>query len=246
MARITAIPWARSTFNPWIGCTEVSTEATGGGGCDGCYARELDKRHRWGGAEHWGHGVPRHHTAAAYWLSPAAWDVRAELEQRTGQIEDHSDWHTPGFWPVFPSLCDPFDNEVPDEWRAGFWQVIHDTPHLTWLLLTKRVGNVEKMLPEGWATHPECWKHVRLGVSVVNQKEADRDVPRLAAIPAASRFVSYEPALDEVQWGGLLAGIAQMIVGGESRQGSPRRERSAWRGRARRCARAVLPARRIS
>lgn len=44
MASTTGIAWARSTYNPWIGCTEVSTKANGGGGCDNCYARVLDAR----------------------------------------------------------------------------------------------------------------------------------------------------------------------------------------------------------
>lgn len=215
MAETTSIAWTRSTFNPWIGCTEVSTEANGGGGCDGCYARERDKRHRYGGATHWGLGVPRHHTAKKYWEQPLKWNGLAEAEKKSGKIEDGSDWHSPGFWPVFPSMCDPFDDDVPREWHAEFWGLIALTPNLTWLLLTKRITNVRKLLP--W---PCYFPNVRLGVSVVNQKEADRDVPRLRQLMFASRFISHEPALGEIDWtGGLLEGIDQLITGGESRQG---------------------------
>lgn len=212
MGERTGIAWTRSSFNPWIGCTEVSTETNGGGGCDPCYARELDKRHRYGGATHWGVGVPRHHTAAAYWRSPRLWDSFALKEKGSGKIEDGSDWHTPGFWPVFPSMCDPFDDEVADDWRGDFWRLIESTPNLTWLLLTKRITNARKMLP-GY------FPNVRLGVSVVNQKEANRDVPRLRQLMVASRFISHEPALGEIDWAGLLDGINQLITGGESRQG---------------------------
>ena len=56
MAETTGIAWTDSTFNPWIGCTKV------GPGCDHCYAEALDKRHRWGGATHWGAGVERRRT----------------------------------------------------------------------------------------------------------------------------------------------------------------------------------------
>ena len=91
MAEQTGIAWTRSTFNPWIGCTEVSP------GCDGCYARELDKRHRYGGATHWGAGVPRFDTSESYWRKPRKWNETAQLERATGKIEDDSKWHTPGF-----------------------------------------------------------------------------------------------------------------------------------------------------
>lgn len=212
MGERTGIAWTRSSFNPWIGCTEVSTEANGGGGCDPCYARELDKRHRYGGATHWGVGVPRHRTAINYWKSPKLWNDLAFKEKNSGKIEDKSDWHTPGFWPVFPSMCDPFDDEVSDDWRGDFWRLIESTPDLTWLLLTKRITNARKMLP-GY------FPNVRLGVSVVNQKEVNRDVPRLRQLMVASRFISHEPALGEIDWTGLLDGIHQVITGGESRQG---------------------------
>lgn len=248
MAKTTAIPWSRSTFNPWIGCTEVSNEANGGGGCDGCYARELDKRHRYGGAEHWGAGVPRFRTSLNYWAQPAKWNDQAARELRTGEVDprDADKWSLPGFWPVFPSMCDPFDNEVPTEWHADLWRTIRATPFLTWLLLTKRVGNVAKMHPGG--EYPNVW----IGASIVNQKEADRDIPKLLEVPAAKRFVSYEPALgpvDFTRWlgkqvccgnaqqvngGGFdeppefeccregIPGVDQVIVGGESSQGKHR------------------------
>lgn len=194
MAKSTNIAWCRSSWNPWIGCTEVSLEVSGGGGCDHCYAREIDARRRWGGTTHFGVGVPRHRTGTAYWRQAEKWNRQAEHEQATGIL-----WNgRAGFWPVFPSLCDPFDNEVPDEWRADLWRLIRATPALTWLLLTKRIGNVETMRPGG--TYPNVW----IGASIVNQKEADRDVPKLLAVNGfAKRFISYEPALGPVVWPGF-------------------------------------------
>lgn len=62
-------------------------------------------------------------------------------------------------------------------------------------MLTKRVGNVEKMLPADWgAEYPNVW----LMISVVNQLEADRDIPKLLAIPARARGLSMEPLLGPV------------------------------------------------
>lgn len=211
MGQSTGIAWTRSTFNPWIGCTEVSP------GCDACYARELDKRHRYGGATHWGAGVERYVTALDTWLKPERWDAIAEKEKASGKIEDGSDWHTPGFWPVFPSMCDPFDKEIDAGLRDKFWTLVWDNPNLEWLLLTKRIGNAVKMLP--WAYPESAWPNVWIGASVVNREEARRDLPKLRATPARRRFVSFEPGIEEIDWTGELEGIDQVIVGGESRQG---------------------------
>ena len=227
MGVTTGIAWTRSSWSPWIGCARVSP------GCDHCYAEALDKRHRYGGATHWGPGVPRHRTSAHYWRQPLIWNKLVERERETGRCVG---WHTPGFWPVFPSLCDPFDNEVPKEWRDDFWQLIADTPNLIWLLLTKRIGNASKMTPWSSFQFPRPWPNVWLGASIVNQEEADRDIPKLLATPAVKHFVSYEPALSAVDWSrfqpfcrsgtstqaarGILSGaIDQIIVGGESSQG---------------------------
>jgi len=193
VAEATAIAWTRSTFNPWIGCTEVSP------GCDACYARELDKRHRYGGGTHWGAGVPRFETSDSYWKRPLKWNETAERERASGKIEDGSLWHKPGFYPVFPSMCDPFDNEVADEWRFDLFDLIDQTPNLSWLLLTKRIGNAAKMMqphlfPRGAPAN------VWIGASVVNKEETARDLPKLYSMPAARRFVSYEPAIEEVDF----------------------------------------------
>lgn len=241
MGKQTGIAWTRSTFNPWIGCTEVSP------GCDHCYARQMDARFRYGGAAHWGAGVPRYRTTAGTWATVRRWDRAAALEQATGKVAVQSRWRgTPGFWPVFPSLCDPFDNEVPQGWRDDFFILVSETPHLTWLLLTKRIGNVARMLPVWWED-PEAWgldtsnkvphPNIWIGASVVNQEEADRDIHKLLDVPAAKHFVSYEPALARVDWCEALgiwwnstrqawvingASVDQIIVGGESDQGEHR------------------------
>src|SRR3954462_4489732 len=105
MAELSAISWTKSTFNPWVGCTNI------GPGCDHCYAEALDKRHRWGGATHWGTGVQRKRTSEGYWRQPLAWNRKAAASDKP--------------WRVFcASLADVFDNEVPDEWRRDLFALI--------------------------------------------------------------------------------------------------------------------------
>lgn len=189
MSEHTPIEWADATWSPWEGCTKVSLAATGGGGCDNCYAARMNGWLR--NAENWGSGAPRRAYSAAHWEKPERWNAKAAREGKRLR--------------VFPSVCDPFDNEVPQLWRTRFFALIDRTPHLTWLLLTKRIGNAARMLradvPEG--VRASEWEHVLLGATVVNQPEADRDIDKLLAIDAAGHFISYEPALgplDATRW----------------------------------------------
>jgi protein gp37 len=206
MAKVSAIAWTKSTFNPWIGCTKV------GPGCDGCYAEALDRRIKYGGATHWGAGVPRHRTKERYWREPLEWNAKAPGTEFAGRK---------GFWPVFcASLADVFDNEVPDAWRFDLWTLIEWTQSLTWFIVTKRVGNVKAMVPSEWYTD-RFPPNVRIIATIVNQEEADRDIPKLLALPCLNG-ISYEPALGPVDWDEYVCSPMSMdgwmIVGGESNQ----------------------------
>lgn len=197
MAEKSAIAWTRSTFNPWIGCTKVSL------GCDHCYASVSTPARTMG--IQWGAGQARRRTSPANWKLPLRWNEAAPHTTFAGRK---------GFWPVFcSSLADVFDNEVPTEWRRDLFNLIAATPYLTWLLLTKRIGNAKTMmadalhLNQGANRDGMIWPlpNVWLGATIVNQAEADRDIPKLLATPAAKRFVSYEPALGPVDFEAYVA-----------------------------------------
>ncbi len=216
MGENTKIEWAHHTFNPWYGCQKV------GPGCDHCYAEGWAKR---SGLVQWGPGAERRRSSSANWRKPHAWNAEA------GRLGIR--------YRVFcASLGDVFDNEVPEHWRADLFNLIAQTPNLDWLLLTKRIGNAERMMVEATremrAIDPgrELLHNVWLGATVVNQAEADRDIPKLLAIPAAVRFVSMEPLLglvdlsnylrpkfrpgEDPDWQDLHSPLDWVIVGGES------------------------------
>ena len=132
------------------------------------------------------------------------------------------------------SLADVFDNAVDPTWREDLFSLIEATPNLDWLLLTKRIGNVWNMLPVPFdfdRLYPNVW----IGATIVNQAEADRDIPKLLEVPARVRFLSMEPLLGPVDLGaacrraGLHLGEALdwVIVGGESGPGA-RPMHPAW------------------
>ena len=169
------IEWTDHTFSPWAGCTKVSPA------CDHCYAEGWAKR---SGHVKWGSGQPRRRTSDANWRMPLKWNREAE---RTGVRPR-----------VFcASLADVFDNAVDPQWREDLFDLIAATPNLDWLLLTKRIGNVGNMLPVPF-DFDKHFPNVWIGATIVNQAEADRDIPKLLDVPARVRFLSMEPLLGPV------------------------------------------------
>ncbi|PJO24855.1 phage Gp37/Gp68 family protein [Burkholderia glumae] len=220
MSENSKIEWTDHTFNPWVGCTKVSP------GCDNCYAEAMmDTRLR---RVTWGAGQLRSRTSAANWREPVRWNAQHQqffaVHGRRQRV-------------FCASLADVFDNAVPAIWRRDLGALIESTPNLDWLLLTKRIGNAAAMLVDMFpGGMPD---HVWLGATVVNQNEADRDVPKLLATPARVRFLSIEPMLGPIDlnqalppfhcdtcdadYGALSAhtsgtpiGIDWVIAGGES------------------------------
>ncbi|SOE97505.1 protein gp37 [Burkholderia sp. D7] len=171
MSALSNIEWTDSTFNPWIGCMPV------GPGCDNCYPSAWAKRYGRDFADR---------TRTKTWADPVRWnrehDAFYQLHGRRRRV-------------FCASLADVFDNSVDPHWRADLFSLIEATPDLDWLLLTKRIGNAAAMLPTTWANG---WSNVWIGATVVNQQEADRDVPKLLALPAAMRFLSIEPMLGPI------------------------------------------------
>ena len=176
MAENTKIEWADATVNHWAGCTKVSPA------CDNCYAERMAGR-LW--KVQWGAGAARRQFISAR-------DMLEALDRKAQRIgKKLRVFHN--------SLSDMFDNEVPDGWRMDAFKIMADTPNLQHLVLTKRIGNVRHYTQhDGLAFDLMGDGSVWLGVTVVNQEEADRDIPKLLAVPAAKRFLSIEPMLGPV------------------------------------------------
>lgn len=184
MGEETAISWTDHTFNPWIGCTKVSAE------CDNCYAEATDKRFNEG--KHWGAGAPRRMLSESYWKHPHRWNVQAEKDgvRRRVFCASQAD--------VFERR-DDLGSLLPDL-RGRLFSLISSTPHLDWLLLSKRPENMREMLP--WLNVDgtqmgEPWPNVWLGTTCGVRSSLPR-IQVLRSIPAAKRFVSCEPILEHI------------------------------------------------
>ncbi len=116
---------------------------------------------------------------------------------------------------VFTCSWSDFFISDADPWRTEAWALIRSTPRLHYQILTKRPGRIWNHLPGGlFGALPNVW----LGVSVENRKQGLSRIDILREIPAAVRFLSVEPLLEDL--GELdLRGIDWCIVGGESGPG---------------------------
>lgn len=182
----TGISWTHHSWNPWQGCQKVSP------GCDHCYMFRDKLRYGQDPED-------IHRSAPATFNRPLRWEREAAA---TGV---HRLVFTASWSDVFAKKA--------DAWRGDMWSIVRRTPHLIYQMLTKLPTRIEQCLPDDWG--PNGYPNVWLGVSAENAEWWARRVPVLRSIPARVRFVSYEPALEEIV-APDLGWISWVITGGES------------------------------
>jgi len=158
----------------------------------------------------WGAAALRRRTSPGSWRMPIRWNNAA---RKLGRKR------------VFcGSLCDVFDHQAEQAWRYELYSLIEATPHLDWLLLTKRTLFMPTMLPTRWLDNGGRFpRNVWLGFSAGNQAMFDarwEPIERTAREgEARTLFVSLEPLIGPVDIS-RACGYARppdwIIVGGES------------------------------
>jgi protein gp37 len=107
------------------------------------------------------------------------------------------------------SMSDLFHPEVPVTFIEKVFEVMNNTPQHTYQVLTKRAERLYELHHRlNWT--PNIW----MGVSVENEKEADR-IDFLRETNAAVKFLSCEPLIGPLR-NMNLTDIDWAIVGGES------------------------------
>jgi protein gp37 len=187
MSDRSSIEWTDATWNPVRGCTKVSP------GCKNCYAETFAERFR---------GVPGHPFERGF-------DPRLVPEK----LSDPLRWAKPRR--VFVnSMSDLFQPGVPSAYIAEVGGVMREASRHTFQVLTKRHARMRDLLSgelRWMAELPNVW----WGVSVENRKHGLPRIEALRRTPAAVRFLSVEPLLQDL--GRIdLGGIHWVIVGGES------------------------------
>lgn len=206
---MTQIEWTDQTWNPVVGCSIVSP------GCTNCYAMNMARR-----VELMTDGQNRNRAA---YLKPLTNKYKGLTRQSGGrtvwtgevrcidsELEKPLHWKKPRM--IFVnSMSDLFHEAVPIHFIEEIWKVMEATPQHTYQILTKRPQRMRDDID--WLNLP-ILDNVWLGVSV-ESFEYNYRIALLSDIPAAVRFVSFEPLLNFV---GLpnLQKIDWAIVGGES------------------------------
>jgi protein gp37 len=198
MSAHSKIEWTDATWNPVRGCTKISP------GCKHCYAETFAESFR---------GVKGHPFEQGF-------DLRLVPEKLAQPLR----WRKPKT--IFVnSMSDLFHERVPDEYIEAVARVMVSAKWHTYQVLTKRADRLRTLLGTKLAFAARE-SHIWWGVSVEDRKYGLPRIPELASAPAAVRFLSVEPLLEDL--GEIsLVGIDWMIVGGESGPGARPIEK-AW------------------
>ena len=189
----TGIEYLDYTWNPTVGCSPISS------GCKNCWARIMSKR------------------------------LKA-MGQKDYQLDDP---FKPRFLPH--RLDEPIEIRKPSRIGVSFMgdlfhssildgEIIHilitcvmASQH-TYLILTKRPRRILELVKNTTIDVRGFPENVWLGVSVEDQKTYDERVSVLIQIPAAKRWVSYEPALEKIYM--MTTEIDWMVMGAETGPGA--------------------------
>ncbi|HZZ26715.1 MAG TPA: phage Gp37/Gp68 family protein [Pirellulales bacterium] len=197
MSANSQIEWTDATWNPVRGCTNISP------GCKHCYAATFAERFR---------GVPGHPYEQGF-------DLRLVPEKLAEPLK----WSKAKM--VFVnSMSDLFQQGVPDSYIRQVAVIMQMADWHTYQVLTKRAQKMREML-QTQLGYVAGLDHIWWGVSVEDRKYGLPRIEVLRQSPAAVRFLSIEPLLEDL--GTIdLTGIHWVIVGGESGHGARPMEKS--------------------
>lgn len=186
MAQASSIEWTNATWNPVTGCTKI------GPGCDNCYAHRFAERWR---------GIKGH-----------PYEQGFDLRLWPSRLEQPRSWRKPRM--IFVnSMSDLFHKKIKRNHLDKIFQVMEETGHHTYQVLTKRSSLMLQYVRARYDGN-EVPEHIWLGVSVEDAARKKR-IEHLRQINSRFRFISFEPLLESIGTVNL-DGIAWAIVGGES------------------------------
>lgn len=191
----TEITYCDRTWDLTIGCRKRSE------GCDNCWATRIV--HRLASADV--HGYAGNGVGCSYQTREHGedWEPTERVNLLEWNLDKPPHWRKPQF--IFlNSKSDLFDERVPFEFIAEAFEMMRQTPHHRYMVLTKEPARMAEFISwyqtPGWSTMPlsgvwpDQFRHVILMVSVESPDHIDR-IDTLMQIPAAMRGVSIEPML---------------------------------------------------
>ena len=177
-------------WNPWHGCTKIST------GCKHCYMYRRDAEF---GKD------SRIVSKTSSFRLPVQKNRRGEYKV---QPEDGT---------VMTCFTSDFFHPDADAWRKDAWDMMRERSDLTFYFITKRPERFLISLPEDWG---DGWDNVHICCTCENQYETNRRLPIFIKLPIRHKSVIVEPMLENVtlakffrEYPGV---IEEVTCGGES------------------------------
>lgn len=192
MGNITGISWCDKTWNIARGCEKVDKD------CLFCYMY----RESFAGTRYNPREVVR--TKTVFYLP-----------DKIKKGEKSQCWDGPVL--IFNSSLSDWGLIQIDSYRPEMWDIIRRNPQWVYQLLTKRIDRDPKeLLPPDWG---DGWDHVWIGTSVGHDAAKTR-LDALADFPAKTKFVSFEPYWQPINFRSIPARVLEQIdwsiLGGES------------------------------
>jgi len=200
----TSISWANKTWNIIAGCKRVSA------GCNNCYAEVVSEREAGNGVEKF-----KDLTIIASDLGRPVWNGKINVAKER-LFNEPKRWKEPSI--VFVnSMSDLFYKEVSKDLVFKIFDKMMDYNWHKYLILTKRSERMKYLINEycelkNISSLPDF---IWMGVSVENNKVAEKRISDLNDSNAKVKFISAEPLLEEVDFSKYPT-MDWYIVGGES------------------------------
>lgn len=178
----TKIEWAEASWNPTIGCNKVSS------GCKNCYAEVMAKRLQAMGNKDYKDGFK-------FKMLPHRLNEPLKNKKPTLYFVN--------------SMSDLFHEKMDYNFLDSILQVVKQTPHHQYQILTKRPQRMREYFLQN-----EIPNNVWLGTTIESYRVKER-IELIRDLRASVKWLSCEPLISDL--GELdLSGIDWVIVGGES------------------------------
>ncbi len=178
-------------WNPWHGCHKLSE------GCRHCYVYRGDAKR----------GVD-----SSFVTKTKNFDLPVR-KKRDGTYK-----LSPGT-KVYTCFTSDFFVEEADPWRPEVWQMMRERSDLDFLMITKRIDRVRKLLPADWE---DGYPNVTICCTIENQDRADYRMPLYKSLPVRHKMLICEPLLGRIDLEPYDIGswVEQVVAGGESGPGA--------------------------
>ncbi|RKY13493.1 MAG: hypothetical protein DRP52_02585, partial [Planctomycetota bacterium] len=172
MGKKSGINYARASWSPWYGGCDGYKIFTE---CEHCYARAQMRR--------FGKDPDKLTRGKTTFQKPLFWAKDPAIKH------------------VFVCPWSDFFLPAADPWRPEAWEIMRETPGLTYIIPTKKPELILERLPEGWGAG---WPNVWLLVSAGTRATLKMHWGAMQDVPAKVKGLSLAPLLEHLLFSGFL------------------------------------------